>query len=350
LILPIFMSKHMRTAISMVFLVAAFGFFLSGCKKDEEEADTTEPQQVTDDTTEEDTDTDTEEDDSPSTGTAADFSDFSASTQTVGDSDGKENSEYTLVSIEDTEMDGYHRFEFTLTSDDKDELPEVEATLVSSGGYISVRLDRVTSDQSGIDYQGSRDINNEGVLRLYHQVTPVPSEEVYQIGISEDTSFYLHEGENMAVLLDVRYPGSGDSAPQPAETADEEEFTTGLVELGDVNTAGDVKFTGYSWSAPPGVVRFVWSTSAVSGNTTPPTSASYDADDETVTVVFEDVASDAVIGSDGSFEADLASSIERVSGTRSGTTSTYVFYLTGEAEYRIYRSTSPNQVILEVQR
>jgi hypothetical protein len=150
----------------------------------------------------------------------------------------------------------------------------------------------------------------------------------------------------MTVLLDVRYPGEGE---EEISVEDEMEFTDGDVELSETNTEGDVKFTGYSWSAPPGVIRFVWEASSASGNIAPPTSASYDTDDDTVTVVFEELASDAVTGADNSFEADLAGSIDRVVGSRTGTTSTYVFYLTGAAEYRIYRSTSPNQMIFEVQ-
>ena len=97
-------------------------------------------------------------------------------------------------------------------------------------------------------------------------------------------------------------------------------------------------------------MRFIWSTSAVSGNTTPPTSVSYNSAKKTLTVVFEGVVADSVIGSDGTFESDLTSSVERVSGTRSDLTSTYVFHLTSAVEYRIYRSTSPNQMILEIQQ
>jgi hypothetical protein len=307
---------------------------------DTEDQDTSDEDVVVDD---EDTDTDqTDEDETPS----GDFTNYSENTQTLGDSADKATAEYTLASITDSEQVGFHRFIFDLESTQTG-FADVEAQLVSSGGYIRLRLDRVTDDNSGIIYQGTRDINQEGVLRLYHAVTPNESEEVYQIGISQDTTFYLHSMDGLKVVLDVKYPGT------VADTGDAEDsmaFTTVATTLSGTNTAGDVRFVSYSWSTESTVVKFIWGTSSATGNPTPPTSVTYNAAAKTVTVTFTGVQSDSVIGSDGTFSAPLSTIVDEVTGSRTGTTSTYVFHLNGESRYRIYRSSSPNQVVLDIER
>lgn len=339
-----FSRKPILRHLLMVGIILLSGVFLSACgKKDETEDSADTDTEVTEDVTEDEEEEEEEVEEESTEAETVGFDDFSEDTQTLGDSTDKGDADYTLASIEDTAMTGYHRFEFTLESDEE-ELPEIEAQLVSSGGYISVRLDRVTSDQSGIAYQASRDINEEGVLRLYHHVTAIATEEVYQIGISEDTIFYLHEGDDLSIILDVKYPGESETV----SVEDEMDFTDGDVILEDTNTAGDARFVSYSWGVEGGVVKFTWSTSAVSGNPTPGTSAEFDSGADTITVTFTNLERDAVVGSDGEYEATLSGSISEVSATRTGDISTYVFSLTGEKEYRIYRSTSPNQVVLEV--
>ena len=338
-----------------IAVVVCMGLFLSGCgKKDsatDESANTQSEEETaqadSDETGSEDVADQTAPDEEETTADEGSFDRFSDEIQTVGCSDEADDADYSLTAINDTEMAGYHRFKFVLESDE-DQLPEVEARLVSSGGYISVRLDRITSDESGIGYQSSRRIDTEGIVRIYHQVTPVESEEVYQVGITDDTIFYLHEGSGLSVLLDVKYPGADEGADTAAE--DSEDFIAEDTTLTGTNTSGDAKLVNYSWSVGSDVVSFVWGTSADSGNPTPPTDVMYDGAGKKLTVSMKNVLSDTVIGSSGEFESDLTAPVENVVGSREGTTSTYVFHLTTAAEYRIYRSTSPNQLILEVQR
>lgn len=338
-------KKSLLITIMMVAVVGA-GLTLSGCKKDEEDKDDDEQEggEVTSwEVGEDDGEVEESDEDEDTTDSSADFSDFKTSNQTVGSSTGKESAEYTLKSIKDTSMTGYHRFEFVLESSESD-LAEVEAKLVSSGGYVRVILDRVTSDQSGIGYQSSRTINEEGVLKIYHAVTSVQSEEVYDIGVSKDTSFYLHKGSGLSVILDVKYPGEVESEA----VSDPEDFTDGDQTLSDTNSSGDVRINSYSWAIEGGVLKFSWSTSSASGNTTPPTTVGPGGGSGELVVKFDNLQNDGVLGSDNSFEASLSGPVSKVMGSKSGSGSEYVFLLTKDTEWRIYRSSSPNQVVLEV--
>lgn len=267
-------------------------------------------------------------------------SDFTRSDQSVGTS--SEDASYTLVSITDTPMGDFHRFVFELESDEE-EIGLAEARLVASGGYVRLRLDRVTSDQSGIGYQQSREINEKGISRLYHDVTPVASEEVYTVGVADSPRFYLHEGLGLKIILDVEYPGEEELV---VNADDSEKFTDEDLTLSGTNTEEDARIISYSWSVGDGLLKFVWGTSAASGNPTPPTTVTYG--DNEITVKFSEVQSDAAIGSDGEFEAVLTGIVERVTGTRTGAESTYVFHLSENSLYRVSRSVSPNQVVLEI--
>ncbi|MEA3356828.1 MAG: hypothetical protein U9Q67_00080 [Patescibacteria group bacterium] len=276
----------------------------------------------------------------------SDFSNFSTIDQTLGQS--SDDTEYTLKSMSNSAQAGYHRIQFVLESDETS-LPKIDATLVSAGGFIQVKLDHVTNDESGLGYQETEEINKDGVQNIYHDISAVQTEEVYLIGIAGDAEFYLHEGTDaLSITLDVKYPGAAsDSA---AEYTDPEGFSSSTQTLSGTNTQGDASLTGYTWSIEASVIKFVWMTEASSENPTPPMSASYDPSAQEVTVTFDELQGDVVIGPDGEFDAELSDVVSSVSGTRAGTKSTFVFDLSKDSTFRIYRNLSPNQVVLEVKR
>ncbi len=344
------MNKVKKLSIVFVALLIS-GLVFSGCGttttddsgSTDQNSDTTD----TNDTSHTNTNNDDEEEedaDTDNTGsTQTDFSHFSEDDQSIGTS--AAGSEYTLTQIVDTSMAGYHRFEFKLQSS-KTTLPKIETSLVSSEQYISIKLDRVTSDQSGIAYQSARDIDENGVLRLYHGVTPIQTEELYQIGISKDAEFYLHAGSGLSVILDVKYPG--ESSSSGSTVTDPETFSSGTQTLSGTNTVGDVKISTYSWSIESDVLKFIWTTSAPSGNATPATSAAYSS--KKITVTFGKVQTDLIAGG-GLFESALADVATRVTGTKEADGDiVYTFTLAKDSTYRIYRTSSPNQVVLEIKR
>jgi len=128
------------------------------------------------------------------------------------------------------------------------------------------------------------------------------------------------------------------------------EFSSGSQTLSETNTAGDARIGTYGWSISGDVLKFVWNTSAASGNPTPGTSAVYSSSSDTITVTFSNVEKDYLAGS-GDFEADLSGPVSKVTGSKSGDNYVYVFELTRDTEYRIYRSDDPkDSVVIEVKR
>jgi hypothetical protein len=319
-----------------IAIIAVLGYFfvnlvMNPSETDENEEDVVEEQEEETEESSEETDEEVSD---------YDFSEFSEEDQTVGEN--PDGVEYTLKEISDEEMDGFHRFTFDLESD-LEEIPVVEASLVSSGGYIRLVIDSVTTDQSGIGYNSQRDIDTEGITRLYHDVTANESEEVYNIGIVQDTIFFLYV-EDEKVILDVKYPGEA----EVGEYDDPEDFGTDDIELGSTNTEGDSKIVGYSWGVENGAVKFIWETSSSSGNPTPPTAAVYDEDANTVTVTFSDLVSDSILASTGTFEMEMSRAVDQITGSIDGDDHVFFFELNTDIEYKIYRETSPNQVVIEI--
>ncbi len=341
-------------AVVLIGGVSVFLFLRSRSTEEESPADEAAEQvedretEVVDDDSEPDTDEDTDDTDEDRDEPAS-MENFSTDTQTVGSSEDKDDSDYTLSGISEEVMGDYHRIVFNLTSDDEDELPLVEAKLISSGGYIQVVLDRVTQDNSGIGYQDARELDENGVLRIYHDVSSNQSEEVYNIGIAEDTEFYLYKGEGLSVVLEVAYPGSEETSQEEDEGVEEDtgEFSTSDQTIPDTNTSGTARIGTYTWANSAEALKFVWNTSASSGNPIPDTHAEYDESNDEIIVTFKGVEKDFI--ADG-FENSLTGPVSTVTGQRSGTTSTYTFKLTKDTEYRIYKNLSPNQVVIEIKR
>jgi hypothetical protein len=269
-----------------------------------------------------------------------DFSDFSTLTQEVG-SEG--SSEYTLNSINDSAMgsDGYHRFVFNMEGKDgADELPNVVARYSSSLGSIRVDLNNTTTDNSGIGYQQSESIGVEGITQIYHNISADPTEELYDIGVSSSTSFYLtseevKEGE-WNIILAVKYPGESDLEVDLGS----EEFSMDAQTIDGAGASENAKVTGYSYSASGGVLRVVFLVSGSTDNPIPSVSAGYDASDN-LDIWFTDLASNIVPES-----VDLPSGVTMV---RSSQGDGFVYELQGvSGEYKLSATLSPNQVVVEV--
>jgi len=296
---------------------------------DEEE----EEEETEEDTTEEEVE-DTEEEDDVDT----DFSDFSRDEQVVGE---QSDTEYTLSSLTDAEMSGYHRFTFVLTAkEDGEDLPYVIADYKSSLGSIRVDLNGVTTDSSGIAYQGSRSINTEGITRIYHNISSDQTEELYDIGVSNSTPFYLHYEEvstgKWNVILDVKYPGESDLEVDLGST----EFSIEAQEIeGGVSTDG-AAVTGYSYSVSGGQLVFVWTVTGSASKPIPSITAQL-GEDGILDVEFESLVSDKVSGAVEDIELPGDIGFTYSSGA-------YHFEVGGDSEFKLSASTSPNQVELAI--
>ncbi|HVX93238.1 MAG TPA: hypothetical protein VHA74_03965, partial [Candidatus Dojkabacteria bacterium] len=271
-----------------------------------------------------------------------DLTTYSQSKQTVGDSTNKK--EYTLKSITDTTKTTYHNFVFTLDAKSTDTTvsPYVVVNYSSSLGAIRVDLNGVTIDQSGIGYQKSRNIDKEGVIRLYHNVSADSTEELYDIGVSKSTPFKVFVTENGAnswkVTVDVVYPGGNTTS----ESYGSSDFSKELQALDGCVAPDSCKVSAYSYSTSGGVLSIIFTVSGTTSRPTPAADAKYNASSK-LELTFLGLSSDGIYAS---MNNKTIGGIT-ITTSRVGTKSVYTFNGASK-EYRLSATKSPNQVLLEI--
>lgn len=308
----------------------------------EQEVDTDTPKDTDTDTdgntdpdTQVDVDTDT---DTPST---TDFSDYKNSSQSVGS---KNSNKYTLRSVTDTSEDGYHSFVF-LTQGATSEVMDVPYVVVSyNSSQSAIRVDfaGMTKDTTGIGYQKSRNINKEGVVKLYHNISSDSTEELYDIGVSKETVFKVTSNEladnSWEIKVDVKYPGASTTSD---EDFGSDTFSKDLQSLDGALSADNAKVLSYSFSNAGGVLTITYTVSGSSNRPVPSATAQMQSND--LELVFTDVVTDAAYKAlDGKKLGGL-----NIETSRSGNKSTYLFKNVSK-EFKLYGSKSPNQVVLEI--
>lgn len=336
------MQKKTVWVILLLLVVGGAIFFLTRSPKEEvaEEGDEGIEEVVQDQDTDTEEETPEPREEYEYTGDT-DFSAFSSEAQVLGE---ESEAQFTIEGIEESSKDGYHEFVFSLSTEDEEE-PFVTASYVSSIGVVRMDFRGIETDKSGIGYQQERAINENGVLRIYRNISGQEERELYDIGVSQSTIFYLQseeldEGE-WNITLQVKYPGATDFDVDLGS----DDFSEEQQSIQGVSSDEGATIPTYTYSTATGLLQFVWSTSSTVDNPIPSVTASYNDNDELV-VVFESLASDRVAGF--SDVISLPSSIT-VEVERDGDTSTYTFSGMQELrEFKLSASLSPNQVVLEI--
>ncbi len=330
-------KKGYKFFLFCIFILLASTFLLTGCVSQDEEEDV-----VVEDSLQEgeylDERSQEEEVDEV---VVSDFSKFSTQDQFLGERGGK----YEITFFTEKPMEGFHRFTFELEGDS--EIPEVSATSRLEAGALRLAFQGIREDLSGLDYQNSYDIDENGVVRIYHNVSFEESEEIYDIGVSQSAEFSLHadklEEGKWRVNLDVRYPGEVDVDIDEGRV----DFSTQEQTLEGATSDDEARVTNYSYGVQNNIFRFIWSVRGSQEKPIPQVNARYNDDGELV-VTFPDLYSDH-IGRNSS-EVDLVGGVEKVSWNRKGDETVYRFTLREEKGFRIIPSLGPNQVILEIER
>ena len=308
---------------------------------------TTTDDTTTDDTqTSEESDSDATSEDSNDTSTDTEESTqvitgFSTESQTVG---AASSSKYTIEEVSNTSHPDYHEFVFTLSSTGTDD-PNVIAEYKSSLGVIRLDFNQIEKDSSGIGYQKEVSINKEGISRLYHNVSSDQTEELYDIGVTKKTAFKLISekvGDNWEITIYVQYPGESSSTVDTGSTA----FSTQAQSITGVDAAKGATVSSYTYGVSGGVLKFVWNVSSTDTNPIPNVNAAYDSENHLV-VTFTSLKTDKVyLAVDGiSLPGSLAMQTEKP-----GESTIYTIGgFSTQKEYKLSASTSPNQVVLEIQ-
>lgn len=292
----------------------------------------------TDTTIEEEQDTETKEEEKEEViiQEEEDFTGFSDDEQVIGVAT---EDLFNIESITDESKTGYHRFSFNLSTTGTDD-PYVTAKYNSSTGVIRVELNSIDSDKSGIGYQKDRAINKEGIIRLYHAVTSTADKEIYDIGLAKSTIFKLYKQSGdgqLKVILDVKYPGEVTSTIDLGST----EFST---DLQDISGIANATIKSYSYSSSGGILKFVWSVTAEGENPIPSVTGEY-LDDNTLSIKFTSLTLDRVVNAASSLTLPTGITID---SSKEGSASIYNFIVGSKKEYKLSATTSPNQVILEI--
>ena len=289
---------------------------------------------IPDTTIEEESDTEIEEEEVVTE--TEDFTGFSTKDQTIGVAT---EDLFTIESITDESKTGYHRFSFNLSTTGTDD-PYVTAKYNSSTGVIRVELNSIETDKSGIGFQKERAINKEGVIRLYHAVTSVEDKVIYDIGLAKSTVFKLYKQSGdgrLVVILDVKYPGEVTSEIDLGST----EFSTTSQ---DISGIANATVKSYSYSSSGGILKFAWSVTADGENPIPSVTAEY-LDNETLSIKFTSLTLDRVVNAAGSLSLPAGITID---SSKEGSASIYNFIVGSKKVYKLSATTSPNQVILEI--
>lgn len=334
--------KKKYLGIFLVLLVVGAGIYYvvkSDLLKTDEESDQ-ENIEIVDLDEEEDTDTeDIEEEEEDTDAEEADFSDFSEEIQSTGEEN--DEVEYSLSSIKDESLNGYHKFTFAMSSSSEGaSVPYVVVEYKSSLGSIRVDLNQTTSDTSGIAYQGSRKIDVEGISRIYHNISSDNTEELYDIGVSESTPFYVYSEEisenSWNIIVEVKYPGESDLDIDLGST----EMSSEPQSIEGSTSDDGAAVTGYSYSVSGGKLIFVWTVTGSSSKPIPFVSAEL-GDDGILDVAFKSLSYDKVRTAVDSIELPGGIGFTYSKGA-------YHFEVGSDVEFMLSASTSPNQVELTV--
>lgn len=270
-----------------------------------------------------------------------DFTEFSSDMQVLGE---ETEAKFAIEELEDVSRDGFHQFTFTLTTEDEEE-PFVTASYLSNIGVVRVDFQGINGDSTGIGYQQEREIGKEGVLKIYHNISADADQELYDIGVSRATIFYLtseqiEEGK-WYVILQVKYPGAADVDVDLGS----EDFSKDDQGIVGVTAEEGATISAYTYSSGTGLLKLVWTVTSQVDNPIPSVSATYNEDDELV-VTFDSLATDrvAAFGDTLTLPSSIIAEVERVEDS-----SVYTFTGLDEVrEYKLSASLSPNQVILEI--
>jgi len=336
-----------KTVWILLLLVAVGGLIFFMTRKTEEEIP--EEEEIVVEEVEEETETE-----QPDTGEEeegeeeevedigdADFSSFSSDTQVLGE---ESEAQFTIEGVEDVSRNGFHQFTFTLSTEDEED-PFITTTYLSNQDVIRMDFQGIEGDNSDIGYQQERRIDEKGVTRIYHNISSQSDQELYDIGVSKSTIFYLTseqlEEGIWTVILQVKYPGSTDFDVDLGS----EEFSEGVQSIEGVTAEDGAAISAYTYSGTSGLLKLVWTVTSDVDNPIPSVSAEYNSEDDLV-VTFESLSMDRVASFTDTLT--LPSSITADVG-REGESSIYIFTGMSEVrEFKLSASLSPNQVILEI--
>jgi hypothetical protein len=325
----------MKRILIYVFVIFLSTMLLTGCTKKEKE--------VEGDVALEQEELEKEEGDMD-LGDLSDPEEYTGSKQTLGE---ENDFEYTLVSLENVQGDGYHEFKFELNSlQEGATTPLVIVEPVLSKGVVKISFVNIVSDTTDFTHNDSLDINKGAITTLRRIATSVEDERVYEIGILTNNKFKLEEVNSsdgswlfsLKVVYDLKYVA-------PDIDFGSAEFSSDMQSIEGMSVSDGVKIIDYSYLFSDGVLKFTFSVASGTSNPIPSVNAQYD-DRGVLVVTFSSLELDRVSG--WGHKIDLVSGVS-VLVSREGESSVYEF--TGISDmkpFRLSATQGPNCVVVEI--
>lgn len=335
------MKKRFLVYIPLILLCS---ILLTGCtKKDDDFGDKIKMV----DSENEEKETESKEEpkkDSTDLGYLSNPEEYAKSKKSIGE---LTDAEYTLESLDDSQSNGYHAFNFSVsTSTEGAPLPSFTVEPVLDKGVYRVTIRNISKDNSGIPYQQNRLVEKGAITGIYRAVTSTPKTAVYEIGFLGNNPFkldYIETDTNswnisVKVAYDLKYS-------PPTIDFGSTEFSNTEQKIAGMTASDGARIASYSYSVSGGVLKFVFSVASGTSNPIPSVEAKYD-EMNILDVRFTSLQSDKV--STWGNSITLPGGIV-VNVSRAGEVSSYRFGGIGGAKpFKLSASQSPNQVVVEI--
>lgn len=275
------------------------------------------------------------------TNTDFDSSNFSTDTQQAGDEDAEDA---IITDVKSISNDDYISIEWTFESDS---IPSSQAELLEGSNVIKVTINNLEEDNSGLSFGENLSVEDSVVSSVIRDIISGTGRSEYSVGIKQTTSFYLRTSSNKLILDVQEQEIEGQTDNYDNEFSKDQQEITSEVE-GDV-----IWIDRLSFSNQGDVYKIVLDLGSSSSVVVPNVSADLltsGPSNYEVRLVVENLYSDYIAGASG-YSQDLTDDIvTKIAGNYSNNQSIYSVTLSKEAEYRIYATSSPAQLIIEVKR
>jgi len=324
-----------------LLVIVLSSLLLTGCTKKEVEEEEDSESTVTEQEEEIEEETEEKDDD---LGYISDTSGYTKSKQVLGQAS---TFEYTIANIETSKGNGYHEFEFTMTSAQEGAtVPLFTVEPIPSKGVFRVSLVNIFKDTTTITHSKGVTINEGAITGLTRIVTDSNTTRAYDIGVLGSNTFKLEMSDSsdgnwvfsVKVAYDTKY-----SAPKIDFGSTE--FSSEAQSIEGVTSKEGSKITDYSFLMSGGVIKFSIEVASGASNPIPSVSAEYD-DAGLLVVTFPSLSQDKVStwGSTIALPAGVTVTVSRV-----GESSVYSFSgISNKKPFKLSAAQSPNLVLVEI--
>jgi hypothetical protein len=340
-----------KLAVFVVLILVVIGGFIwllgkfskKGEKKQDQNTNQTEATTTTTTTqeiVEEDTSNKDTEQTTDSTAEAAPKeSDFTKNNQQIG-SDSV--TDVKITGLTNQKYEGFYRI--TLSIETTGDFPLTTAVLQPTSNQITLSISGISEDKSGLTPGNRKDITESVVASIFREITSEQNTSKYIIGIKKLTGSYLHTLDSpKRIVLDVQEQAVENGDGAAFAFSQEAQTITG-------DASGNViTISGLSYSSQSDAFRIIFRLGSVGTGTIPSATAEIVdyAGGKAVKLEIFNLYSDFP-GKNNYNQTYNDKAVSALEGSFASNKSTYYIKLKSLRDYKLYYSTAPAQLIVDV--